>query len=161
MKNCEEMVQSLLKRNALYEVQRKNRIQKMVLSVGCMGVCGMLFWQNKHLIEYVSKKEESPLQQEVIQTNTEVKEYESQNDEMYQIVDVNGEVVVDGEKYVQISCDASGYTLDQYLGLASIYEGTYQSNFDDLEPKLYRVKESEDILVILIKVNGEVVLRKE
>ena len=80
------------------------------------------------------------------------------------VIDVIGMVKYGGTNYVQCSTSATVYTPDKYLGEAHDFEGTYQTDFDDISGGLYMAKEDPDVLMVELK-NSEytdyVILIKE
>ena len=79
------------------------------------------------------------------------------------ICDILGMVVIDGITYIQVNTDiktAEAYTLDNYLGIASDFEGTYKTHLDDIIGKLYTTKEDQNVLVVKLDNGGTVVLKK-
>lgn len=74
--------------------------------------------------------------------------------------DVLGVVIVEGKTYVQTTTDEKSYTPDVCLGEASDFEGTYKTHLTDVKGKVYRVKESKDILIVELDDGAVITLVK-
>ena len=72
--------------------------------------------------------------------------------------DVLGAVIVDKIQYMQYDVDKTLFTLDEYLGDAREFEGTYNSHINDMPAELYTVKESDNVLVVKLGNGGTVIL---
>ena len=77
--------------------------------------------------------------------------------------DVIGMIVLNGEKYLQFATGeaAESYTLDECLGSAEDFEGTYKTYLKDMAAKVYTVKEYSGVLIVKLGNGGTVALRKE
>ncbi len=178
MKNYNQMANDVFHRIEEHEVIRQNRkkvIKRIITPVCCFCLAALLgigLWQgdlfnNKPPVkledsvnigekDYISPEDIYSSKKEQVNENS----YEA-NDESF---DVIGLVKVNGINYVQCSTNTKVYTPDKYLGNASDYEGTYQTNFSDIAGGLYMTKEDPNVLMVEIK-RGEytdyVVLIKE
>lgn len=83
------------------------------------------------------------------------------SDETGNLSDVIGMVIVDGTTYVQFETDGKTYTPDECIGAADAYEGTYQTDMQDVSAKLYTTKEDSDVLIVKLVNGAIVVLMKE
>lgn len=194
MKNCDEMVSSLLERREQYAVEQKKKrkvLIRAVTSVSCVCIAALLsfgVWRSGIFNTTAPESSNSGGiyaggngndigdtfcgHYEVIDNNggtsqdgTGSPEASSAptadtNNNLNDLCDINGIVVVDGVTYVRFEADAESYTLDTCLGSVGDYKGTCQTCFNDITGKLYTTKEDQDVLVVKL-TNSTVVLRKE
>ncbi len=73
--------------------------------------------------------------------------------------DTLGMIYKDGVMYMQFSVYDNGFTLDEYIGAASDFDGTYKY-IEDVTGEVYTVKESPDVLIVKMSNGGTVVLAK-
>ena len=74
--------------------------------------------------------------------------------------DVIGIIYKDSVMYMQFSVYDDGFTLDENIGHACDFEGTYKSVFKDTMAEVYTVKESRDVLIVKLSNGGTVALAK-
>ena len=73
--------------------------------------------------------------------------------------DALGMIYKDGLMYMQFSVYDDGFTLDENIGAASDFDGTYKY-LEDVTGEVYTVKESPDVLIVKLSNGGTVVLAK-
>ena len=73
--------------------------------------------------------------------------------------DTLGMIYKDGVMYMQFSVYDDGFTLDEYIGAASDFDGTYKY-IEDVTGEVYTVKESPDVLIVKLSNGGTVALAK-
>ncbi|MBQ1388340.1 MAG: hypothetical protein IIY78_01805 [Clostridia bacterium] len=73
--------------------------------------------------------------------------------------DALGMIYKDGVMYLQFSVYDDGFTLDEYIGAASDFNGYYK-NIKDVTGEVYTVKESPDVLIVKLSNGGTVALAK-
>lgn len=153
MKNCNEMVNSLLKRREEYLAKQKAR-RKLVIQTSipicslCMAaLLGVGIW---HSGADAKLKLSAPQNNE----NSSVIESTDKPISSHDAIDVIGTVKVNGVNYVQCSTVTQVYTPDICLGNASDFEGTYQTFLRDSADKLYTTREDSDVLMVKLN-NGD------
>lgn len=160
MKNCDEMVSSLIERREHYMKEQRAKRKNLLSAAVC--VCSLCFamlvgfgiWQGKLIIEETFDKGQAIPQNKTeadVGSNMEPIASDYSND-------VIGMVKVNGIKYVQCSTVTKVYTPDEYLGYARDYEGTYQK---DSGAELYVTKEDSDVLLVKLESGDYLVLMKE
>ena len=176
MKNCNEMVSSLLERRDRYAAQqnrKKAAVIRTVTSFGCVCVVALLSIGVWHSGLLSANKPNSGVYVGGNNTNEVLSGSDAGEESVpggetqsgtpvgpNDICDMLGSVVVDGSTYLQFGTNMENYTLDTCLGAASDFEGTYQSYLKDIAGKLYTTKESSDVLIVTLENGGVVVLRK-
>ncbi len=161
MKNCDEMVNSLLMRREQFLKKQKKKRKIMVgatLSVFlvCAVLLGVGIGKSSVVGVTSSDSNETFHQKEAVTSYTQSATV-SQNT----LIDVIGLVKVDGVNYVQCSTTDKIYTPDVCLGNASDFEGTYKTYFRDSADKLYTVKEDSNILLVKLENGDFLVLARE
>lgn len=165
MKNYDEITQNLLMRRNQFQ-QKQKRQRSLILRVSVMS-CVCLCFLFTFII--MNKKEESSngalIQQNhpsIEKEHTAKNEHKiSQESNQYTLVDVVGAIFIDGVEYRQCLEDASNYTLDECLGDARTFEGSYKEFLNDAPSYLYTTKEDQNILIVKLTCNdGSVVLKK-
>ena len=73
--------------------------------------------------------------------------------------DALGMIYKDGLMYMQFSVYDDGFTLDENIGAASDFDGTYKY-LEDVTGEVYTVKESPDVLIVKLSNGGTVALAK-
>ena len=73
--------------------------------------------------------------------------------------DALGMIYKDGLMYMQFSVYDDGFTLDENIGAASDFDGTYKY-LEDVTGEVYTVKESPDVLIVKLSNGGAVALAK-
>ncbi len=185
MKNCDEMVNSLLERREQYQTEqkRKKKSAMRITSAACCfafaALVGVGGWQSGWFDrtpsaalddstvigeqDYFDDANKGQANNATASSVSSVgnSEFSSRIDSNG-LIDVIGMVVIDGVTYVQFDTDAEAYTPDVCLGAASDFEGTYQTYFD-ITPanKLYTTKEDPNILIVKLENGGVVALGKE
>lgn len=165
MKNYDEITQNLLMRRNQFQ-QKQKRQRSLILRVSVMS-CVCLCFLFTFII--MNKKEERSngalIQQNhpsIEKEHTAKNEHKiSQESNQYTLVDVIGAIYIDGVEYRQCSEDESNYTLDECLGDARTFEGSYKEHLNDAPSYLYTTKEDSDVLIVKLTCNdGSVVLKK-
>ena len=83
------------------------------------------------------------------------------------IGDTIGMVIINDTVYTQFDTFSDfdelskSYTLDNFLGDASKYEGTYKESINDIWAMLYTVKEDSDVLIVVLENGAYVSLKQE
>ena len=165
MKNYDEITQNLLMRRNQFQ-QKQKRQRSLILRVSVMS-CVCLCFLFTFII--MNQKEESSngalIQQNhpsIEKEHTAKNEHKiSQESNQYTSVDVIGAIFIDDVEYRQCFEDASNYTLDECLGDARTFEGSYKEHINDAPSYLYTTKEDSDVLIVKLTCNdGSVVLKK-
>ena len=161
MKNCDEMVNSLLMRREQFlkrQKKKRNIMLGAVLSafLVCAVLLGVGVGKNSGFGVTSSDNNETFHQKEAVTSYTQ-----SASVPPNMLIDVIGLVKVDGVNYVQCSTTDKIYTPDVCLGNASDFEGTYKTYFRDSTYKLYTVKEDSDILLVKLENGDFLVLARE
>ena len=73
--------------------------------------------------------------------------------------DTLGMIYKDSVMYMQFSVYDDGFTLDESIGAASDFDGTYKY-IEDVTGEVYTVKESPDVLIVKLSNGGTVALAK-
>ena len=73
--------------------------------------------------------------------------------------DALGMIYKDGLMYMQFSVYDDGFTLEENIGAASDFDGTYKY-LEDVTGEVYTVKESPDVLIVKLSNGGTVALAK-
>ena len=73
--------------------------------------------------------------------------------------DTLGMIYKDGVMYMQFSVYDEGFALDENIGAASDFDGTYKY-LEDVTGEVYTVKESRDVLIVKLSNGGTVALAK-
>ena len=165
MKNYNEMANDVLRRIREHESEQRNRrkiMKKAIIPICCfclVALIGATLWQGN----FFGNTPSTELKDSTIIGEQDYIEPET-NNQSSGFGDVIGKVKYDGANYVQCSTSATVYTPDKYLGEAHDFEGTYQTDFDDISGGLYMAKEDPDVLMVELK-NSEytdyVILIKE
>ena len=156
MKNCNEMVNSLLKRREEYltkqEARKKLVIQTAIpiCSLCVAALLGVGIWHSG-----VDAKIELSTPQSSV--GSSALESTDNTISSHDAIDVIGTVKVNGVNYVQCSTATQVYTPDICLGNASDFEGTYQTFLRDSADKLYTTREDSDVLMVKLN-NGDYVI---
>ncbi|MBQ5563950.1 MAG: hypothetical protein IIT39_11250, partial [Clostridia bacterium] len=90
---------------------------------------------------------ETASSQTVSTTNDE--EYFDPEPGFEDVDDALGYIYKDGVMYMQFSVYDDGFTLDEYIGAASDFDGTYKY-IKDVTGEVYTVKESPDVLIVIV-----------
>lgn len=182
MKTCDEMIRDVHSRIAEYEVQKKRRRVRAVVTAAAVtpmialtvigaGLLksGRLFRSNTMTtgstaaeIEIVTPEAVSQSENGITKTSLST---DNLNDDSRTIksnaafsesADCLGYAVIDGEYYQQSG--EGEYSPDRYLGKGSDFEG-YYANLD-ISSEFYTAKESEDVVVVLLGNGGQVDLKR-
>ena len=100
---------------------------------------------------------ETASSQTVSTTNDE--EYFDPEPGFEDVDDALGYIYKDGMMYRQFSVYDDGFTLDEYIGAASDFDGYYK-NIKDVTGEIYTAKESPDVLIVKLSNGGTVALAK-
>lgn len=166
MKTYDETLNSVLNGVKEYKIRQKKKKQIIINSalsfVLVCAVAVLVIKNNTHTDMLYTEKSNSNLESTHYGVESATNDETLQSSESNFNTDLLGAVVYNNNSYVQqTNLDTDLFTADKYLGDASDFEGTYQIMADDIEAKLYTVKESEDILLVKLGNGGEVVLCRE
>ena len=166
MKNCDEMVNSLLERREQYTAKQKRKRKTIAWTassfccVCLVAVAGIGAWQKNHIntapptLTEVStaadNKENEESNVNITQENTA--EQTSSVDAENGLNNAIGMVMIDGITYIQFQVDETLFTADTCLGDASNYSGIYYKN-KDISATLYTTKESQNVVLVRLE-NG-------
>lgn len=161
MKNCNEMVNSLLERREEYlkdkRMKRRALFGTAIPALGlCIAILGFGIWNGGTLGSKPSDVD-SPLPQ----STPSLTQSTNSPDTSHDPVDVIGMVRLNGANYVQCSTVGKEYTPKECLGRASDFEGTYQTFIRNSDDMLYTVNEDSDILMVKLENGSYVILARE
>lgn len=163
MKNCDEMVNSLLGRREQYaaeQIRKRKVVTRTVIPMCCIclvALVGIGIWKGSTIGSTPSSPQKDGSQY-VSNDNGNTNSNNSQSSSNASINTI-GKVEVNGVTYVQLSTTTKTYTPNTCLGDASDFEGTYQ--ISDVSAKLYTTKEDPDILIVKLENGDYLILAKE
>ncbi len=188
MKNCDEMVNSLLERRDRYAAEQRKKRKRATgtityLCCVCLVVLmGIGVWQGNWFNatpsltlddaiiigekDYISPDELEGNSNNSKDSRTSTSDTSSspiKENDSNDVCDTIGMVVIDGISYIQYSIDENLFADDTCLGDASNFDGTYKNYTDkyDISATLYTTKESRDVVLVKLGNGATIVLGRE